>query len=357
MQKRRLSNRESQICQRLRDGRERADVNQSNCAARIGIKRTTLANYENEVTPLPWEVGLRFCRQCIISEEWLATGAFAAMHKAGPQHGIRSPTELDNWNMGYSRQCLDLLSEPICQKIPRGALFSEAFDHYLAPRYEELAARYFFTPRIVLTDVDDPKLMADFLRVILLRWLDCLKFEAVGGNASFLQRQFTRCMFEAGDFVFKGFMGKPASAPEWLRQYANNPGSRLGSIASGLGGSPDSGSDLTKNVNGLLTTVSESGNSVPVKDQLPDLIDRLRKATSEYGMKSRLAESFGVPLASISQWLSGEREPGGETTLRLLNWVESQEQKQKSPGGVLPPPGPKTQFSKSHHEKPKPSPG
>jgi hypothetical protein len=101
----------------------------------------------------------------------------------------------------------------------------------------------------------------------------------------------------------------------------------------------------------LLTDVTATGNVSPVKSTMASLLDRLNKATSQRGMKSKLAKVMGVPLSNVSQWLSGEREPGGETTLRLLNWVIAAEAKQESPGGVEAPPEPKTQVRNSSHEK------
>jgi len=68
---------------------------------------------------------------------------------------------------------------------------------------------------------------------------------------------------------------------------------------------------------------------VAVKAQLPGLLERLKKATAEAGKKTALAEFLKVPLASVSRWLSGEREPGGEVTLQLLKWVELQERQSK----------------------------
>jgi transcriptional regulator with XRE-family HTH domain len=86
--------------------------------------------------------------------------------------------------------------------------------------------------------------------------------------------------------------------------------------------------------NGL--TDSEMSSSVAeVKTQLPSLLERLKRATAETGKKSELAEFLArvtganVPLASVSRWLSGEREPGGEVALLLLKWVELQEGKAK----------------------------
>ena len=74
-----------------------------------------------------------------------------------------------------------------------------------------------------------------------------------------------------------------------------------------------------------LTNTSIRGKQVEVKSQLPSLLDRLNRATSETGKISALADFLGAPLASVSRWLSGKREPGGEITLKMLKWVEQQE--------------------------------
>jgi transcriptional regulator with XRE-family HTH domain len=68
--------------------------------------------------------------------------------------------------------------------------------------------------------------------------------------------------------------------------------------------------------------------SVEVKAQLPNLLERLNRATEETGTMSALADYLGVPLASVSRWLSGKRKPGGEITLKMLRWVEKQERQQ-----------------------------
>jgi len=76
-----------------------------------------------------------------------------------------------------------------------------------------------------------------------------------------------------------------------------------------------------------VTSISESDKHVAAESQMAHLLVRLKKATGGHGKKSELARYLGVPLSSVSQWLSGEREPGGETTLRLLHWIEGQEGK------------------------------
>jgi len=77
----------------------------------------------------------------------------------------------------------------------------------------------------------------------------------------------------------------------------------------------------------LLTESETLSKVAAVKAQLPSLLERLKKATNATGKKSELAEFLKAPLASVSRWLSGEREPGGEVALQMLHWVEQQERK------------------------------
>lgn len=85
-----------------------------------------------------------------------------------------------------------------------------------------------------------------------------------------------------------------------------------------------------------LTHLTLKSNSSPVRSELKILIKRLQQATAAPGTKVRLARLLGVPASRVSEWLSGKKEPGGETTLRLLRWVEAQEQliQQETPGSV-----------------------
>lgn len=75
---------------------------------------------------------------------------------------------------------------------------------------------------------------------------------------------------------------------------------------------------------GVLTHSETHVKTAAVKPQpqLPILLDELKKATAEPGKKSALAKFLGAPLASVSRWLSGEREPGGEITLRMRYWLD-----------------------------------
>jgi len=74
--------------------------------------------------------------------------------------------------------------------------------------------------------------------------------------------------------------------------------------------------------------------SKPVPSKYPPLLARLKAATRPLRKKSELATFLGVPQSRVSEWLNGKYEPGGEITLQLLQWVEDEEAKQKSPGAV-----------------------
>jgi hypothetical protein len=79
-----------------------------------------------------------------------------------------------------------------------------------------------------------------------------------------------------------------------------------------------------------LTTRDESVtlNLVKTIPTMNALREALRKLLKQPGNRADLMKHLpGVPRESISRWLSGEREPGGDTTLQLLKWVELQERK------------------------------
>ncbi|MCX6921865.1 MAG: hypothetical protein NT154_01405 [Verrucomicrobia bacterium] len=106
--------------------------------------------------------------------------------------------------------------------------------------------------------------------------------------------------------------------------------------------------------NNKLTRVTLSGNMSSMHSEIPNLVERLKKATSPRGKKAELARFMDVEPPRVSEWLSGNREPCGETTLRLLRWVEQQDAQQKQgASSVSPPPAPKTQSQETNEKKPK----
>ena len=101
----------------------------------------------------------------------------------------------------------------------------------------------------------------------------------------------------------------------------------------------------------VLTDFTLSSKSSPMKSELKNLMARLNRATHRSGMKGRLARDLGVPQSRVSEWLLEKKEPGGETTLRMLAWVSAFEAQQKeSPARATTQAEPKTQLRKSSHE-------
>jgi DNA-binding transcriptional regulator YiaG len=97
----------------------------------------------------------------------------------------------------------------------------------------------------------------------------------------------------------------------------------------------------------------ESTLNAPLKN----LLERLNRATCQRGRKAELANFLRVPRPCVYDWLSGKRQPGGNITLRLLQWVEERERQQpNSPGAASTAPEQQTQSRKSSHEKPKSGP-
>jgi transcriptional regulator with XRE-family HTH domain len=363
VRRKKLPAREIEICNRMRAARELLQLTQDGCAHQIGLNRSTLQNYELCRTPVRFEVALRFCRQLIISEEWLATGRFDLAHEKAKALGFtREGENLTGLDEVLFRQCVDLMSEPAALHIPTGTLFSRAYDATLQAHYRDLVFAFFFFPRICLSDADSPKLAVNLLTAINERYIILLSNAALSRNLKppAAWRPYTRFVFECAHFVF-GRMMRPAPAlthgpdyPDWLPYLIANPEARMPFM--GEEAQPVQAQQW-KSENILLTTSSTSEKLPPVKSQLDNLLATLNRVTKERGKKTALADFLGAPLASVSRWLSGETEPGGETTLRLLEWVQAEEVKPKSPGSATTPPERKTQLRKSTvYEKAKSNP-
>ena len=72
----------------------------------------------------------------------------------------------------------------------------------------------------------------------------------------------------------------------------------------------------------FLTSNSLKSNNADVKTEIQKLIERVKRKASKPGAKADLARTLHVAPARISEWLNGDKEPGGDYTLKLLNWVE-----------------------------------
>ena len=167
------------------------------------------------------------------------------------------------------------------------------------------------------------------LREAFLRFAQGLHDAEVGYDRSRLLRQFdehpieTLAVFKLFEWtnleelfgaLLAGGSTNPAKKKAWLEA--------VGLPADSVIWLPIVDSMALLSVRNRLTDTESSNIVSPVKAQLPSLLEQLKKATAEPGMKTELAKFLGAPLASISRWLSGEREPGGEIVLQMQAWLK-----------------------------------
>jgi len=209
-QKSQLADRETAICLRIREARDLAEVTQEKLAELIGVPRDRLSTYEKCRAPLRFETGLRVCRQLIISEEWLATGATAIIDNAArDQFRLGPKSDLSDLRKLFKRQCYDLQSEPTSLGIPPDTLFSVAYDRYLAKSYAQLAKKHFYFPRIVLRDeLCEPQLASRVIRTVFDRCLFLLDHLARKQSVDswLVQRNFTRAIFGLTHKCYREFI-------------------------------------------------------------------------------------------------------------------------------------------------------
>lgn len=63
--------------------------------------------------------------------------------------------------------------------------------------------------------------------------------------------------------------------------------------------------------------------------RLDALLREVRQICWRRGKRAELARFVGVPLPRVSEWLSGRVRPGGEATLAILAWWQSQEERNR----------------------------
>ncbi|MGA9452602.1 MAG: helix-turn-helix transcriptional regulator [Verrucomicrobiia bacterium] len=263
---------ERQICSRLKELRERRGDSQWVFAAMLSVSRDRLAGIECGRTPLRIETAIRLAEITGCNLNWLADGT-------GPVNG-------------------PLPSSGFVGQIPPRCLFSRAWQVWLKAALGP-AAKQFGEPVIGGGGVGGATVQ-DYLD------------EEIAGILKHLPSEFHWNFFAHVTKAGRDFVKTNLAAINRARAgVSNRPENNLTE--------PESRETLAENV----------------KPQLPSLLDRLNRATKEAGKMSALAKHLAkamgrkVPLASVSRWLSGKREPGGEITLLLERWVKLQEERQK----------------------------
>lgn len=155
--------RELEIGARLKQARLALRFSQQEVADQLGIARERYATYEDGRVALRVRIGLRFCRQFIISERWLAIGqtGMPAQNKA-PKRII--PTEGKVYQQSLDmRACMSLGAEVQFQKLDDSLLYSDVYNEMLASAYSLFHNKHFPYPRIILLQGDDPQIMRNLL--------------------------------------------------------------------------------------------------------------------------------------------------------------------------------------------------
>jgi DNA-binding XRE family transcriptional regulator len=299
------------VCHRVSRIRGEAGLSQTTFARRIGVTRDRVASVENKRVSLKWPMGFAICRSFNVSQLWLAKGV-EPIHPFFDLHGTQ------DWNAipdatPFSVVCNGPLSEDLAL---RHDLLMESAGAISRPG---LASAFYAKAQDYLNEE-----LALVPEVCRLAFLDGLP-AALTRLAAKVE---VRSIQDVLQNISKNEEAKPSAAPEACKNKSTS----------------------------LLTEPASYAKLVPVKSQLDNLLAGLDRLVKEPGSKTALADFLGAPLASVSRWLSGKREPGREITLKMLRWVEQQERQQNTPGSATNTTKGKTQLSKSSYEKPKPGP-
>lgn len=146
-----LTQREQEICARLRLARQTLGFTIEEFAAILGIKAHVIKRPEMKQGYLRYDVALHICRRFIISELWLAKGE------------------------GSMRHYLDLNEFLPDMTPPVNARFSAVFDHYLEREYRKLDALFPHSIRFRLRHDDSPQYCREVLTFLADHWLEKLR--------------------------------------------------------------------------------------------------------------------------------------------------------------------------------------
>jgi transcriptional regulator with XRE-family HTH domain len=318
------------ICRRLKLYRQRCDLPRRLFARELGLDASVIIRIELGRAPLRYGVACKITRVFGINPGWLASGS-------GP---ITASV---------------LLPSPDEISVDERELFTSVFNHKLLESLRQKVAKLESSPSHkygTSKHPTDPKGRVDaeeFLRMDIREWITCVpdaRFNELVNAIRYAAMPIVydwdpnddppeviaerRAAMDIDRASLKDRRAVMAARMRLAAERRKNPGAEKK----------------------VLTSVDGSVKLLTVNSQLKNLLARLISATNDPGRKTELADFLGAPLASVSRWLSGKREPGGEITLRMLAWVAAIEgQQPKSPGGALTPPEPKTQVSSSGYEK------
>jgi len=214
-QKTHLSDNEKAICLRVKEARQCLRLDQSEVARRLGLEPHAISTIEKCRVPLRFDIALRFCRELIVNEEWLATGCYLTLEKEAKRLGVTKTGDAKDLHPLFFRLTCDLWSEDVTRKIPARALYSEAFAQFLSPVYEQLAIANFYHPRLKPNMHDTLDIFKAIVDANIDGGLILLANEARRGGVDGLlhQRQYLRKLFEASVRGVREILDAPLNPP------------------------------------------------------------------------------------------------------------------------------------------------
>jgi len=271
-----MNTRERAICSRLKEFRETIRWSQADVGKKVGISRDKLASIEYGRVPLRYELALRLCKDLDISALWLVSGK-----------GAMSP------------YCVICLSEKNHGKISAKSLLTEVYD---------LDAGCFNG----LEETDVSELAPDNFPVdfeLEKQLPHCVK--------NMLQKvKYTAVRFEVRLYIetIKFLKNRLEKDRDSKLLTSVHPKQYLTHLKY-----------FKPEYEMYLTETSEIRKNKNVNTEMDRLLARVRALVLAKGMKAKLAATLNIPQSRLSEWLGGKCDPSGETTLRLLKWVEQQE--------------------------------
>ena len=280
-----LSGPERGVCERLAERRRASGLTQDEFAESVLLTRAQLANIESMRVPLRFWPGWRACAKLNINQRWLATGELP------------------------SRPFFDLDLKRHHLNIAETALFNDVCTGRLQT---DLEMRSELAWTIGQYQASGDALLKGYSEVLIEMVMVFLSKIPEPERAGALQSLNSRLI------VVHGY------DPRTGRRIKDKGRRQIVKIDMGESEEkPAVSFSNEKEVDDMVT----SSDSPSMKAQWPGLLERLKRATAKRGVASALARELRVPLASVSRWLAGKREPSGDIALKLLRWVERQETK------------------------------
>jgi transcriptional regulator with XRE-family HTH domain len=286
-----MPQRERDICERLKQFRTDSGLSQSEFARLCGLKLRAYASYEYAHSqlnyPAAWKILTTFP---LLNPAWLA-------------------------GENASREYLPVIIYPTAADLEYGPRtpFSSVYNgklKALIANSQPLFGANLSCPFLVSKDACGRVVAKEMFGEIMGNWLPRVPNRNLN---TFLNEAYRRCselfskLHDDSDLAAVSQLARQMKKIAFKRRLVF-----LGNFAV---------DDPKKDLQGD----SLKGNTVEVASKIQKLIEQVKRKALKPGAKAELARKLRVAPARISEWLAGDKEPGGNYTLKLQNWVEQQE--------------------------------